>query len=783
MAIRTIDARDARPGEFVGASVTRREDAPLLTGQARYTDDIQDVGGLHLAIARSPYGQARIEGIDESVAEAVDGVVAVYTYDDLVASGIDPTLPGDEPDYGSPVDRPILASDAVHYQGEAVAAVVAENRYTAHDAVHLIEVDYERLDAVTEARDAIAPDAPPVHEGVPDNVALEWDVGDREATLRAFDDAVRAVEVDVSINRIVAVPMEPRAAVARYRPSTGELDVELSCQHVFRVQDDLRQVLAIPEGKISVRAPAVGGAFGVKAQPYTGHVLTAWCAMQLGRPVKWAATRTEAFVSSNHSRRHDVTARAALDDEGRITGLHVESLSNLGAYMTTFGSHVPTGGLGTRLLGAYDIPNAYVEVTGAYTNTTQLAPYRGAGRPEAAYVIERLARACARELGEDPAEFRRRNFIQPDQFPYETPIDSTYDSGDYESALDRALAIADYDALRERQVALRDDGRYLGIGLSSYIEICGGGAGASQGATVKVLPSGEVVATTSMVENGQGHVTSYAQIVGDVLGLDWDDVEVVEGDTDRAPEGGGTGGSKAMHMGGSALRECAEAIRERARRVAAHELEAAPDDLAFDAGEFHVRGAPDRSMHLRDVAAVAYSGHLPQDVRGLDETTFFSPGGTNAPFGTHLAVVEVDPETGAIELERFVAVDDVGTQINPKLVEGQIVGGAVQSVGQAIFEGAVYDENGTLLTGSLQDYALPRAADVPEFEWDSTVTPSPNNPLGVKGVGEAGTIGAMPAIVNAVVDALEPLGVESDDLDMPLTAETVWRSIRDAEGS
>jgi len=779
MASPTLDAADVPPSRAVGASIRRREDAPLLTGEARFSDDIQDQRGLHLAILRSPYGHARIEGIDTSAAEAVEGVVAVYTHEDLVASGIDPALPGDDPEFGTAVSRPLLAAEGTNYHGEAVAAVVAEDRYTAHEAADLIEVDYERLDAVAEARDALAPEAPAVHEAVPDNVALEWTEGDQAATERAFGAADRTVEIDLSINRIVAVPMEPRAAVARYRASTGALTLEHSCQNVTRSRSVLAQVLDHPESKITVRAPDVGGAFGVKAQPYTGHVLTAWAATQLGRPVKWAATRTEAFLSTNHSRRHDVTARAALDADGHLTGLHVESVSNVGAYLTTFGSYVPTGGLGTRLLGAYDIPAAYVEVTGAYTNTTTLGPYRGAGRPEAAYVIERLADACARELDEDPVDFRRRNFIQPEQFPYETPLDSSYDSGDYEAALDRALDLADYDTLRERQRAAREEGRFLGIGVSTYIEICGGYAGDQQGATVRLRPTGDAVAMTATVENGQGHRTSYAQIVQDVLGVE--DVEVVEGDTDRVPEGGGTGGSRSIPMGGSAIREAAEAVRERARAIAAHELEAAPEDLAFDQGAFHVRGAPDRSMHIRDVAGIAYSGTLPDDLRGLDETAFYSPTGSTAPFGTHLAVVEVDRETGQVILERFVAVDDVGTQINPTLVEGQIVGGAVQSVGQALFEGAVYDENATLQSGSLQDYALPRAADVPEVEWDSTVTPSPNNTLGVKGVGEAGTIGAMPAVVNAVVDALAPLGVAPEELDMPLTAERVWQAIEAAD--
>ena len=656
--------------------------------------------------------------------------------------------------------------------------MVAEDRYTAHEAIGLIDVDYDRLDAVVEVDRARDPDAPTLHDAAPDNVAFEWEAGNREGTEAAFEDAARVVETDLSINRVIAVPMEPRAAVARYRASTGELHVDMSCQNVLGEQARFAHVLDLPEHKVHVRAPQVGGGFGVKSMSYAGHLLAAFAAMDLGRPVKWAATRSQAFVTTNHARRHDLTARAALDGDGRITGLHVDSTADVGAYLADVGALVPTGAFGTRLLGQYDIPNALVEVTGVFTNTTTVSAYRGAGRPEAAFTIERLVDVCARELGEDPAEFRRRNFIPPDAFPYETPFGSVYDSGDYERTLDRARSRVDYEGFRTRQAAAREEGRYLGLGVSAYIEICGGAAGSVQGAHVRMAPSGAVVGSTSMVENGQGHATGFAQVVAEELGVPYDDVEIVEGDTDRVPEGGGTGGSKAMTMAGSALRESAREVRERARRIAAHRLEAAPEDVEFDDGEFHVAGVPDRSIAIQEVAGAAYSGDLPPDLRGLENTSFFSPDGGTAPFGTHVAIVEVDPDTGEIEIERYVAVDDVGEQINPKLVEGQIHGGIVQGLGQALTEEGVYDDNGTLLTGSLQDYAIPKSLDVPEIEWDSTVTPSPNNPLGVKGVGEAGTIAAMPAIVNAVVDAVSPLGITN--IDMPLTNETVWRAIHEA---
>jgi carbon-monoxide dehydrogenase large subunit len=501
--------------------------------------------------------------------------------------------------------------------------------------------------------------------------------------------------------------------------------------------------------------------------------------MQVERPVKWTATRTEALQSTHHSRRHSLTVSAALDEDARIVGLRMDSDADIGAYLSQYASRVAGTNVGTRILGAYDIPNAAIEITGYFTNTTPTSAYRGAGRPEATYIIERLASACARDLDMDPVEFRRRNFIPPEAFPYETSLGATYDSGDYEKALDKALDHVDYEAFRKRQKAERKNDRYLGIGFSTYIEICGGGVNALQGGRIRMLPSGKVFAYSSMVENGQGHKTGFAQIVADELGVDYDDVEVIEGDTDQVPEGGGTGGSKAMAMGGNALKASAETLRERARRIVAHEFETAAEDIEFEDGTFAVAGVPSRSLTVREVAERAYSADLPEELRGLEDTTFFSPDGATAPFGAHVAIVEVDPETGAIAFDRYVAVDDVGRQINPTVIEGQIVGGVAQSIGQAIFEGVEYDDNATLVSGALQDYAVPKSFDIPEIEWDSTVTPSPNNPLGVKGVGEAGTIAAMPAVVNAVIDALQPFGI--DEIDMPLSNEKIWNAIDDAQ--
>jgi carbon-monoxide dehydrogenase large subunit len=764
---------------LVGSSVERREDPALLTGKACYTDDIQVSREVHLAILRSEHAHASIENVDTSAAERTEGVLAVYTRDDLVDAGLDGTIPGSH--VGVDVDRPLLAGDKVRYQGDPIAGVVATDRYTARNVLDSITVDYDPLDATTDVKDAISDDAPSIHDETVNNIAGRWEGGDAEATERALEEAAHTVEVDLSINKVDAAPMEPRSALARYRGSVDELTVELSAQDAHAVQDDLSTILGIPEHRITVRTPEVGGGFGVKNQSYTGHVLAAWCAIQLERPVKWVATRTESFQSTNHGRRHDITAEAGLDEDGRLTALQVHSLVDVGAYLTQGGALIPISGFGSKLTGAYDVSAANVKLTLAFTNTTTLSAYRGAGRPEANYVIERLVDACARELEMDPVTFRRRNFISPDQFPYDTPLSATYDSGEYEKPLDKALSLIDYEEFRDRQKAARDEGRYLGIGLSTYVDVCGGGPGSLESGLVRMTPDGKVVAHTGTVDNGQGHRTSYAQIVADALGVPSDDVKVVEGDTDRVPEGGGTNGSRSMPMGGNALKASAEAVRENARQIAAGHFDVEVADVELVDGAFRVVDTPDRSIAIQEITDVAYSAAVPEELRGLEETTFFSPEGTTAPFGTHVAIVEVAPETGEIAFERYVAVDDVGTQINPKLVEGQIVGGVVQSLGQVLSESVEYDDSGNLVTDSLQDYAAPRARDVPTIECHSTVTPSPNNPLGVKGAGEAGTIAAMPAVVNAVIDALSPFGVE--DLDIPLTDETVWEAVRAASDS
>ncbi len=773
-------ADNFRPNELIGSAVQRREDPHLITGDAEYVDDIQDVRGLHLALCRSQYGHARIEEIDTSAAESHDGVVAVYTAADLDSLELDGRLPPDDPDDGVPIGQPVLADEHVAYQGQPVAAVLATDRYAAHRAVEAIDVDSERLDAVVDPVEAVEGDGPTIHEMAPDNVAFEWDAGDESATEAAIDAADHVVDVDIEINRVLPTAMEPRGAVARYAAADDELSVDISTQNPHAMRGALAVCLGMPERNIHVRSPDVGGGFGAKLQPYTGYILAAWAAMQVERPVKWTATRTEDVQSMVHSRHHVVDATVGVDEDGTIQGLHADTIAPVGGYLATGGATVPTN-LGVMANGQYAIPAAYVHTRGAFTNTTPLSAYRGAGRPEATYFIERTIRTVADALDLDPVEIRRRNAIDPDAFPYETGLGRTYDSGDYEATMDVALEKIGYEDFRERQAAARDNGRYLGIGLSCYVEACGAAPGWTEAGAVQLAGDGTAIVKSGTAEIGTGHRTAYAQIAAGELGIPYDDVEVREGDTEQTTEGGGTAGSRAMPVGGSAVRESAEDVREKARRIAAHQLEAAVEDVEFDDGEFTIRGAPERSVTIQEVAESAYiPSVLPDDVEpGLEATSYYDPPNYTFPFGTHVTVVDVDPETGEIDIERYVAVDDVGTQINPKIVEGQIHGGVVQGIGQALYENVEYDDNGTLMSGSLQDYAVPKAGFIPEMEWDSTVTECPHNPLGVKGVGEAGAIAAPPAIVNAVVDALEPFGVE--DIPMPLTAETVWRAARDGD--
>ena len=758
--------------KLVGQPKRRREDADLVTGRATYTDDIQVEGMAHAAVLRSQYGHARIESIDTSAAEESEDVLAVFTGEDLAESGVPgviqapPIMPG-----ANPTPFPVLATDVVRYIGDAIAVVVAEDRYAANDAIERIDVEYDRLDAVVDPREALEDGAPTIHEDAPDNKAMDWPFGDNDAVDEAFESADATASVELRNQRLIGDPMEPRSVLAEYED--GELKVTLSSQVPHMEVHHLAEPLGIEEEHVRVIAPSVGGGFGIKGGEYPDEIIMAWCSMQLERPVKWTSTRSEGHATDYQSRDWYLDGELAMDADGNMLAMRVDCNNTVGAYFafgpTLAGNFVP------MLSGQYEIPVIAGRVVGSYTNTTPTAAYRGAGRPEAMYLVERLVDAGARELDMDPVEFRRQNLIPADAFPYETPVDSVYDSGDYEPALDMALEHADYEALRERQAELREEGRYLGIGISSIIENSANQPGMGEFGRVRINDDGSVTAFLGTHDHGQGHSTSFGQILADELGVDFDDIEISEGDTKDLPAGFGTFGSRSMALGGAAVTKAAEEVKEMAKEVAADALEVTSEDIEFEDGAFHVTGAPDRSMSFTEIAERAAEGDV-----DLDATTDYDPPNFGWPFGTHVAVVEVDADSGELEFEKYVAVDDCGTIINPMIVDGQIHGGVAQGIAQALLEGVEYDESGTLLTGSLQDYALPKAFDVPEIETDETVTPSPHNPLGVKGTGEAGTTAATPAVMNAVVDALQPFGVE--DVDMPATPERVWRAIQEAGG-
>ncbi len=775
-----------------GASIKRREDPALVTGRGKYTDDLTAPGMLYAAIVRSPHAHARILSIDPTAARALPGVVAVYTAADVTASGVPGVVPTAWllPDLKTPPHH-LLAKDTVRYAGDGVAVVVATTRAVARDAVDLVAVDYEALPAAVDAKKATEPGAPQIFEEAPRNVAFDWSLGDAAKTDAAFAAAAKTVAVDLRNNRLIPHAIEPRAALAEFDALKGELTLRMTTQnpHVHRLLLSLAS-LGLPEHKIRVIAPEVGGGFGSKIHLYPDEALAGFCAMQLGRPVKWTATRSETNLTDAHGRDHVSRAEIALDAAGKILGIRVHTWAAMGAYLSTFAPAVPTYLYGTLLSGQYDVPAIFVRVWGVFTNTTPVDAYRGAGRPEATFVVERLLDLAADATGLDPAEIRRRNFVAADAFPYQTQVALQYDSGNYAPALELALQKVGYAALRAEQAQRRAaGGKLLGIGLSSYIEACGlapsqvaGALGAQAGlwesAKIRVHPTGTVTVYTGSSSHGQGHETTFSQIVADRLGIDVDKVEVVHGDTREVQFGMGTYGSRSAAVGGSAIATGVDRAIEKGRKIAAHLLEAAEEDVVFGDGQYTVRGVPDAVKTWGDVVLAAYLAHnLPEGMEpGMETTAFYNPSNFVYPFGTHVAVVEVDRGTGEVELLRYVAVDDCGNVINPMIVDGQVHGGLAQGIGQALWEEAVYDENGQLLTGEMLDYALPRAHKLPSFELARTVTPCPHNPLGVKGIGEAGAIASPAAVVNAVVDALKPFGVRH--LDMPLRPEKVWLAMQ-----
>jgi carbon-monoxide dehydrogenase large subunit len=775
---------------YIGEPLKRKEDPRLITGQGAYVDDIPLPGTLHCAFVRSPHGHARLKAVRTDRAARHPGVVAVVTARDI--AGKVGTMPcgWSLPDLKTP-PHPVLAEGKVRLVGDRVAAVVAEDRYAARDALDLIEVDYEPLPAAVDLERAFAPGAPAVHEQVQDNTAFVWGFPG-QGVEEAFAKADRVVRLRLVNHRVIPTAMEPRGVLAQFKPAAGELTVWTSTQAPHLIRALLGMVLKFPEHKLRVIAPEVGGGFGSKIYLYPEEVLVAHLAMQLERPVKWIEDRRENYQVTTHGRDRVDYVEVAVKNDGTILGLKCKCIGNLGAYLSTFAPAIPSAFFGIMLSGAYRIPAIACEVRGVFTNTSMVDAYRGAGRPEACYVLERTVDRVAMELGLDPAEVRRRNYIPPEAYPYTTATGVTYDSANHRAALEKALTLVGYEALRKEQAQLRKNGRLLGIGLSSYVEVCGvgpskglaaagGGGGGWELGTVRVHASGKVTVLTGCSPHGQGNETSYAQIVADGLGVSPEDVEVFHGDTQIVPFGTGTFGSRSAAVGGTAVYLSVQKVREKARAIAAHLLEAPPEKVTWDGTRFVVQGDPNRAKTLGEVAGAAHlATPLPPEIEpGLEASTVFDPSNFTWPFGTHVAVVEVDPETGKVQFERYVAVDDCGNVINPLLVDGQVHGGIAQGIGQALYEQAVYDEHGQLLTGSLMDYAVPKAEDLPSYETDRTVTPSPVNPMGVKGVGEAGTIAATPAVVNAVLDALSPLGIR--ELDMPLTTEKIWRAIRGAK--
>ncbi|PYM96889.1 MAG: xanthine dehydrogenase [Candidatus Rokuibacteriota bacterium] len=757
-------------GGWVGKPLRRREDRTLVTGRGRFVDDLALAGVRHLVLARSPHAHARIRSIDTSAALAMPGVVAVITAKDLGTIGPIPLMrlvPGTVvPDY------PLLAAGVVSAQGIPVAAVVADSPYAALDAVERIAVDYEPLDGVADPDTALAAGAPQAVEASRDNraMAVAWRHGDAE---RAFREAAHRVTVTVQQQRLAGVPLEPRGALARWDPSTDELTVWTSTQAPFRIRSSLARMLGLDEARIRVIAPDVGGGFGVKGGPYREEVLVAWLARRLGQAVKWVSTRAEDLLTTNHGRGGRATGELALDAEGRIKGLRARIRQPLGATLAVTVGGTPQN-YGRCLPGPYLVEHVDIESVGVFTTTPPVGAYRGAGRPEAAFLIERLVDEAARTLKVDPAELRRRNLIPPERFPFKTATGQVYDSGDYPALFERTLAAADYAGLRRAQAARRARGEIVGIGVAAYVEPSGLGW---ESGLIRVEQTGAVLAITGSSAHGQGHETTFAQIVADELGVAPEVVTVRHGDTHGAPQGIGTFGSRSTALGGSALALAARDVREKARRLAGGMLEAAVDDVVAVDGGFGVIGAPGRTVTLARVAEFAYRGQgLPPGTEpGLEATRFFSPEGEVWSAGAFVVSIRIDRDTGTVTPERIVWVDDAGTIINPLLADGQLEGSLAQGWGQAMMEEIALDAGGQVLSGTLMDYAIPRADDVPHAEIGHAHSPSPRNPLGAKGIGEAGTIGIPPVMVSAVVDALSPFGVSH--LDMPLTPERIWRSL------
>ena len=773
----------------IGDAVKRKEDKRFTTGKGKYTDDVRNDNQAYAAFVRSPHAHARVTGIDASAALAMDGVIDVLNGAQLTGDGIGNIICGwavTSKD-GSPMNMgawSALATEKVRYVGDAVAVVIAETQALARIAAEAVEVSYEQLSVAASIAAAMEADAPEIHENAPGNLIYDWEIGDEAATDAGLAGAAHVTTLDVINNRLSPNPMEPRSAVATYDDSEEQYTLYTTSQnpHVARLVLSAFYNVA-PEHKLRVIAPDVGGGFGAKIYIYPEEITCLWASMKTNRSVKWTSDRSEAFLTDAHGRDHVTTAKMGFDSSGKVVGFKVDTLANLGAYMSLFSSSVPTYLYAPLLSGQYNIDNIHCNVRAYYSNTVPVDAYRGAGRPEATYLVERMMETAAREMGMDPAELRRRNFIQ--SFPHATPVLMEYDAGDFPTILKMAQSSADVAGFPARRAEAAARGKLRGIGYSTFIEACGiapskavgslgCGVGLWESAEVRVNPVGSIEILTGSHSHGQGHETTFAQIVSDRFGLPIENVSIVHGDTDKVQFGMGTYGSRSGPVGMTAVVKAMDKVEAKVKKIAAHALEASEDDIVIEGGEVKVTGT-DKSMAWHEVGLAAYIAHnLPEGMEpGLKETAFFDPVNFSFPSGAFICEVEVDPDTGHTEIVQFTSADDFGTIINPMVVEGQVHGGVAQGIGQAMLEHVIYDEAGQLLTGSYMDYTMPRAADLPFYDVSHHSTPSPNNPLGIKGCGEAGAIGAPPAVINAITDA-----IGSNDLEMPATPQAVWRAIQ-----
>ncbi|MEC5379408.1 xanthine dehydrogenase family protein molybdopterin-binding subunit [Aurantimonas sp. C2-6-R+9] len=774
--------------EGIGAKVLRKEDRRFITGRGRYVDDMSVPGMKYAAFVRSPHGHAKIAGIDSAAAASMPGVIGILTGEQLQGDGIGNLICGwgvSSKD-GTPMKMgawPALAVGTVRHVGQPIAVVVADTQLQARDAAEAVEVSYDELPAVVSAVEALKDGAPQLHPEAPGNLIFDWELGDKAATDAAFSGAAHVTKLHIVNNRLVPNPMEPRAALGVYDPAEEHYTCWTTSQnpHVARLVMSAFYNVA-PEHKLRVIAPDVGGGFGSKIYIYPEEIVCLWASKRTGVPVKWTSDRTEAFLTDAHGRDHVTEVEMALDADHKILGLKVDTIANLGAYMSLFSSATPTYLYATLLSGQYDIPAIHANVRAVYTNTVPVDAYRGAGRPEATFVIERTVETAARELGISPAELRRKNFIR--SFPHQTPVIMAYDAGDFDATLDAGMQAADVAGFETRRAEAKQRGKLRGLGMSCYIEACGiapskavgslgAGVGLWESAEVRVNPVGTVEILTGSHSHGQGHETTFAQLVAERFGLPVDNVQVIHGDTDKVQFGMGTYGSRSGAVGMSAIHKALDKVEAKAKKIAAHVLEADEGDIVIENGKVKVAGT-DKKLAWHEVCLGAYTGHnLPEGMEpGLKEGAFYDPTNFTFPAGCYICEVEVDPDTGTTEIIQFVAADDFGRVINPMIVEGQVHGGLAQGIGQALLEGAHYDDTGQLLTASYMDYAMPRAWDLPMFQVSTNETLCPGNPLGMKGCGEAGAIGSPPAVINAITDA-----IGNNDLSMPATPQKVWKAL------